>query len=737
MKQQTELFENSISVAAENAENDLGSLALSTAAAGVAIKGSLLTAGLVATGVGAPLAVLAGATTALVSGGLALAAIASEVGDQEENNKARAVAVQYGAEQVSQNQGLLDSLEMQYDQQIATLNAEKQKLETEKLSAKGKTEIAAIDAKIAAKNQEIVDKEQQKVDGINKQKAANAQVFEQLIAQSQVMGGAFNDAIGLSIDEKFKEASGALKASVELAKSELSGMTDSTFKATLQVGLASGEIDPSVITSLIAANEESGGEIETTFNTLVTTQGTAEANQVMQLLLTAGVDTENIDVMLNYFSNSENFTEDVAALTQISSMKSAYGLSVNLDFNGEEKIAEVSSFMAETEKMPDVVTKDVITKYMEDYPNMSASTRETLQDMLANWDELAGKDNKANYQVLVDFATGKVDPNAILGLYLANQGMSTAPNNMHLMDLQKSRVTTADALAWFFGQADDVNDPNNDPGGDDPADTKTKKADPLEDMLKRLRAVRNATTNVSGGFEELNRVLRKGLGIEIFKGTNQKLMQAGYDKEFIDWLDGLDEATRKRFVTVKNGVVKVTEEGKRAQQALREIRIGDFQESLVQETQELNNQAKAYDRLTDGIDGLALSSEAAWELVQNGALASAIAIAATDEEVATLINRIKKNDDLEIKVKLKTPEGLKSLADEQMGAIAEVFAAREAEVNRLFAENTRYLTSANGLIAKAQDEILVSQDLIDDLQYDLDGIAKKEDEVNKKYDKRE
>lgn len=721
--EQEQLFENAQDVVAENSQDDLLSSAQAISAAAIAV--------------GAAAAVFTGGISLAVGGvvaagaGLIAGAVAwKEVADEEENNKARAVSVQYGAERLAQNQGLLDSLEYQYDQQIAALEAEKATLTT-------KEEIAEVDAKIAAKQQE-------KVNGIQTQKEENAKVFEQLIQQSRVMGGAFNDAVGKSIDERYKDASGALKSSVDLAKSQLSGMSDSDFKATLQLGLASGEIDPNVITSLIQANTENGGVIETTFNALIKTQGSAEANQVMQLLLAGGVEPKNIDVMLNYFSNSKNFSQDMAALQQATSLQSSYGIDVDLNVNGEEKLREVSKFMTETENLPDTITKEILTTYKQN-TNLSAATKATIDDILANWDELSGGDNKVNYQVIVDFATGKVDTKAIMGLWMAETGWKPTLRGRGAAGQMKNKE--AEALAWFFGdnrnnnEEDDKEDDKKDPDNNKPE----KKEDPLANLLKRMKAVRNATTNVAGGFAELNRVLRNGLGTEIFKGTNQKLMQAGYDKEFIDWLDGLDEETRKRFITIKNGVVTVTEEGKRAQQALREIRIGDYEQSLVEQTQTANNQIVAFDKLT----AAGMKTEDAWELIQNGALASAIALGATDAEIQSLIKRINILNATKVKVQLQTPEGIMAAFNEQFGAIQEFFAAKEAEVNRKFAADTAYLTKAGqlgadgktiiskGTITAARDDIQVIQDLIDDLQYELDGLSQKEDAVNKKYEKRQ
>jgi hypothetical protein len=208
--QQTAAFENAQTVVSENSANDIA-----TTAGSIAAGLGVITAGLMAF---APatfgLSAVAGAVTgtaAAVAGATALVGTyLTTLEDQQQNNEARGLAVSLGVEQIAQNQGLLDSINDRYDTQV-------RELELKKASAKTDKEKLEIEDQIAQKNRE-------RASAIFTQKKANKEVFDGLLEQAEAMGPAFNDSVGLAIEDRFKDATGSLKLSAQMAKDALAAM---------------------------------------------------------------------------------------------------------------------------------------------------------------------------------------------------------------------------------------------------------------------------------------------------------------------------------------------------------------------------------------------------------------------------------------------------------------------------------------------------------------------------------
>ena len=783
-EQQLASYENAMQEIEDNAALDGGTI-------GNLIGGGIMTAAgavMVATGFLAPLGLAiagAGIGTMVASG------INEGMADAVDNAKAAGVAVQLGAEQIAQNQGLLDITNQKYNAQIA-------ELEAKKAAAKTDEEILRLEG-------EIADKQKEKDAALTSIKEKNKVIYDNLVKQANAMGPAFDDAIGASIDERYKDASGALRASVDLAKESLAGMEQGDFKIGLQLALASGEVDPTAVTNLInaAAKDET---LEANYNLLVATEGTAAANQMIQLLLKGGVKTQRFAVIMDYILNDgQDFATDMEALAQITNMGMEYGITIDLNAPGAEKIiGEVSQFMKDTEEMPDVVSYDIITKYMADYPGMDPQTKATLRGILDNWDVLSAGNNEISYDVLVDIGIGKADPAAIMAMYLAaNPGKAPKfTGSIDALDRQKSSLID-DATAWFFSLVGQTN--ANKPGDTQPGPGGTggAKADPFADILNSLKQLRNWTIDATGGAKELMRVLGEGKNITVFRGMDQLSMIADFGSEFASYLSGLDEETRKLFVEFKKGGPVLTDLGKAMQKAFTEEAIGKFQINVVQSLEALRNQRIAVDKLVK--DGVAYGD--ALKIATNETLALAIATGTIDtaeleqiiklieelraqEKLNTVLDQINEqiNDFIEtaaaketIKLKftpmqqsailndetlmamtklgqhgsaafanrlaqiMSTIEFKQSIFDDGFNKAMEAFSAYEQRITLDFDLGTNLsgknvnlinLTTLRNDAAAAENSIAKLNFQIDDLEAELVNIEGQEETINKKYDKR-
>ena len=715
--QQLAAFENAVAIGQKNSGITAG------AARNYLAGGAMMAAGFVATlgsgGIAAPLSVPLIAAGAATMGGTA---VAETFADTEENNKARAVAVQLGAEQIAQNQGLLDSLNDRYDSEIRELQLKKENAKTdeERLSLEGK-----INQKIAERDSAVA-----------KQKEANDKIFDGLVAQAATMGTAFNESIGLSIDERFKGATGAMKAAADLAKNSLSQLPNlvdgkaNTFKTTLQIGLASGELDPIVISNLIGADKDQ--KISKQFELLVSAQGTSEANQILQLATKAGIKSENYNVILNYFNkNPKTFKADQEALAQIANMGQEYGITVDLNVNGEKKLKRVSDFMAATGGLKGKpVTRKILTEYIEKN-DMDAESKASLNEMLSNWDTLTGGDNKVNYSVLVDYAIGKANDNAIWAAYLtkhpelANATITIRAKYMPL------------ARADFFGEGpgqDGGEDGEDGPGPGDGPGAGTR-SEILDDLLKKLQNVRRAAINAKGGMTELMKLLKTRSNFTGFQGIEQQLDARKYNQEFIKFLADADAADQKRFMTIKNGVVTLKAEGKALQNLFSATTIGEYQRG-VQES--ISASYMELDARKELLNVVGLTRDEAIEAARDSGIAEAIAAVKSSTAIKNKGKAIQEIINLYMKQKKAaedaktTEEQLNDLYDKAM----DYFAPRIEKIEIDFSINTK---SLQDIVSSAQGEIdtLINQvGGLDDLQAGLTRISYEEEKINKKYDLR-
>jgi TP901 family phage tail tape measure protein len=623
----------------------------------------------------------------------------SEIGDLEENKKAQGIAVQLGSEQLAQNQGLVDSLEMQYNNQIAALEAEKE-------NAKTKKDRLAVEQKITEK---IAERDA----GLKSQKEANAEIFNSLIKQSKILGSGFTDSINLAIDEKFKNATGGLKAAAEMAKTSLSALQAGDFKATLQIGLASGEFDPITISTLINANKESGGAIERSFKIMVDAVGTADANQAMQMLSAAGVEGKQYDVIFNFItSDKADIDYNLEALSQLNSMQSEYNVKVNVTATN---IESVGNLIEDIKDMPKKITQKVVTDFVATMPD--GESKNTLQNVITNWQALSGGKDTINKELLVDFAIGKYNQAAVDMWYWTIGPGKNIPQQL------KHEISAEMRVSWFIGEnAGDGDNPPPPPGNDIITNGGTPVESPYKDVLKDLKELRQNAINASGGVQELLKWLGKGKDIRPFRGTLNALVGAGTTEEFQDFVTGLDKVDQNKLFDVSKGVAKLTNAGKALQKAFNEISIGRF---VIDQQRAIAN-SKTQQIAAKKLINAGMDTASAYEAVEDSAFAAAIAAIKLGKDGKKELEKIVKT------AKRAEIAIAKAFSPEQ--ALDVLVNDIDSKINSINLDFRINVASDQSAIADAQDDIDKLQYKIDDYQAGLQQIAWQEDEINKKYE---
>jgi len=516
----------------------------------------------------APVTATGGAAIGAVVGAIGGtgAAIINE-GDKAKNAKLDAAALQLGIELVAQNQDLVDSLNQQYDVKVK--------------QAKTTAEIDAIEKERKAA-----------VDRLN---AENTKTLQLLIEQRKQMGdGTFNAAIKAAADAMYKE--GPMAVFKDQALEALNSLESSDFKAQLQLGFASGDIDPLTLTNILNLSAQNK-PIQQDIQFLINTEGFADMAVLTQLLNSVAIDPKTgkadplvFQTILSYINkNEQTFDEDLEAVRRIADFKGAYNVTLDAKTNGIEKLQIATTALKQIEDLPEKVTKQAL---------IDANTNGQFNDIIANWSALSQGKDLINKNLIVNYKVGAIDPN-----------------------LQNAAKAANQSVPEFLAKGFVAPTPTNIPPTETPGPKKGRDTT-LDELLKRLKFIRKASIDAQGGVKELERITA-GKGLTKFNGVVQQLAagpKGGFNREFISFLEGMDNATRKTYMTIKNGQVILTKQGKALKEAFNEKVIGEYQVAQFQAVQDTKAQGAALAKLrAAGID-----SATALEMVADANLAVAI-----------------------------------------------------------------------------------------------------------------
>ena len=461
----------------------------------------------------------------------------------QEKAKLDSAAVQMAIANIESGNNAIDALNKQYDIKLSMAKTDKERAQIEKDRAR---DLGLLTAQ-------------------------NKTNLETLVAQKDVIGAtAFNDAVKVSVGERYKDSSSAMKTFADKSVTRLEGMEDSTFKSVLQLELGAGSIDPFVAIRL-ADLAESGGTFVADFELLVAATGSsAEANVVMQMLMKGGATDDTIKTTVAYISapeNKKNIKENTEAINILSNMKAKYGTTVDINVDGINKIKKVSAFKKVLDgfKTKDGKAKTILTKL--EVQDAAAKGDTTMQSILANWNMLVGADGKQiNTSMMMDFvASGDAN---VIDAYMAAKGIARLTGDRGVE--QRAAIAKSGAAeAWNVGNSKEANKGPIIPGVDPVGEKAERQATAVDDLMTRLKNVRLAAIDAEGGIKALFKAVSGGQIGNKFNGIQQQLMgmksgkatQAtdptkGYNGQFIDWFTGLDKTEQAKFGKVATKKVK-------------------------------------------------------------------------------------------------------------------------------------------------------------------------------------
>jgi len=682
------------------------------AAIGGAIAGGLAGAGIgaaigtvFAPGPGTAIGAAIGGLVGLVSGGIT-GAIAGNTEQVKAMGTAAAANVAIQKAALEQQQEISDSLEMEYEKRIAVAEAAGDLVKKEELLGDLATARLAMMKENGELNKQILDSYKN--------------------AQSDELRSALQSGAEKAVKKTYKDT-----AMEDVANLAQLGINDSNLtgeqKYLLTLDLSTQAISPTQMIDILSMSEKSRDIVIG----VAASYGGATANELSTLVgmfvdpvTKEPIESVQTDFLLNIQKTKtpEEFKDTMEFYKKVSQSGAVLNTAVVTDYllknpDVAERLDGIFDKLRDTKgKISLKVLADVV----------GAKEMAAINNDLAYFEALSDDEKKVYTQVLATTlqTTTVADDKFKNWLNSAGSKFKNASDATQLTEYANwnSRAVTDQVKA--DGKVDEFLNPTPTPTGG------TKEKNPLDDILSRLKMVRDASIKATGGIKELLRVVGKNgeKNISSFTGVEQNLIKRdNVSSSFMDFYDSLDEKAKSTYVKISGSgakaVARLTADGRKVQAALREISIGDYQSSLVQQRQDLVNSSKAFNMLKSA----GMSAADALEVSRDAALANAIATAASKKEVIDLVNAYK------------ALANAQTAADRFQKTFDEANAAWDAERNKIelkFEIDTEAFQKA---VTDAQNEIAKKTNEaggLDDLQAGLTEIGWAEDEINKKYDLR-
>jgi hypothetical protein len=294
-------------------------------------------------------------------------------------------------------------------------------------------------------------------------------------------------------------------------------------------------------------------------------------------------------------------------------------------------------------------------------------------------------------------------------------------------------------FAEFLAEA--IGKPVTDGGIDDTGGTNKKitgnnngggrKANPLDNILKSLQNVRKASIDAMGGATELLKLFGKGKNISVFKGIENQLLTLTSNTDFASFIAGLSKQEQDLYITIKNGNVKLKEQGRLLEKAFQAKTIGDFVLSQQKLTVSSKNELTARNLLIKAGYSYAESVDMARDSEIQLAFAQARATPKLKdrEKAIKAVEEALKSGITAQKATLTAEEEFENLYDKIQGKLD----ADKTAIELKFKIDT---AADDKIIRDAENQIAGIQYKLDNQEAGLTLISDKEEVINEKYDKR-
>ena len=609
---------------------------------------------------------------------------------------------------LQQNQEMLDSLDLEYEKRIAVAKAAGDLVEANRLAAEqeqGREQILT-----ASKDTiDMLVKQYQEADflGINPMGESLDRTIDSMSKDDPLM------------QQVLTGSRRAIEASSGTAEQEY----------TLKLMLASGNVDPGVMSNLMATFGDDQEAIQKIVD-ISLNLGSADAGRAFALANLF----EDEAMKKDFIARIETKTPPQARQTLemfevIQQTGGVLDMQVVLDAYmkdeaaGDKLVEDIEEFRAAQEAGP--INVDIINRVF------NAEAADAVAADIEYFNSL-DKDMQVVYLTTLQTAFETIEANpGDYEIWAAAQG--NKPNSEMDYSIFKANQASDAAMRARTLQSDTEEETSG--GGSGPA------ASSLDDILKKLRDVRKSQIGVTKGFDASSAAIDKLFGgdksIKLFNGLEQSMRRLGAGESLISAIAGMDpeEFEKKKnllfnfdkqtgaIIGFKNKLMNIGE-------ALSSIAVGEYVNDQQRAAQEAKNQVGAFNELR----AAGYSVAEAYEAIQDAELAAALVSGnATAASVQEMLEARKRVLEEQKRLARLTPEGIEDVFTEGFNKAMEAF---DVEEKRLTLEYELKTADDQAIVRDAESQIAAIRYQMDDYEADLKGIQDQEDSINDTYDEK-
>ncbi len=518
-----------------------------------------------------------------------------------------------------------DAQNKMYDDQLRSLETQLASTEDKEKQLQLETQIATLRARQASDDKKFGQSRQDLI----KQQLAAFKYTESKggFLQLNQTQNAFMKAGKEQVRTKYKGTGQEAFINEFLSKSAATGGTKtSQIEVVLNTMVGAGDLTPLAGTKLLNMFGEDGeAKLETLLTTTFASQDPGKVSELINLATNIkGKGGKDIGLKLlteiGAKGQEGKFDDRLNALTLLQKMDGKeINLAAFLKGDAIGKLDKLVPLLNKVEKQKKIDIK--VLQTLQKDPDMPS-----LKGLIADWERyknLPEDVKKTVTQTYISVYKTITDENAASMAKAEAEKRGLRGRSAASFINQYSNKDALSALLtreqFAPGKA-----PNTLPGGSGGGGGGGSRDTTLDNLLNRLKMVRDASINASGGIKELQRITA-GSGIAKYSGVINQLMngdQGGTAKNrgFISFIESMDDATRKTYLTIKNGKSILTTAGKDLAEAFNEQTLGDFNTAQIDTITQVQAQQAAFVKLkAAGID-----SATALNMVADAELAIAI-----------------------------------------------------------------------------------------------------------------
>ncbi len=438
------------------------------------------------------------------------------------------------------NQAQIDSLNLQYDKELKIL-------ETQKAATADAAKRKLIDDQIAAL-------EAKRVTGVETLRKANSDILKdqlaafKIAAQRSAVEDAFFDSLKDQVRTKYKGT--AQEAFVDPLLKSTADLKSKSLEVKVNTIVASGQMPPATATTLL---EMFSGDEEGLNKFINTTTRLQDPGKVAELINSlGGIKNKKLSKKIIADIAAKKPKEAEKLMSTVALMQKMAGKEINIEafFEQEDamgKLTKLQEKLEEVEQMPTPITKEAIAKIDTD----GNSKTQDMDALLAVWDQWGNLPDETKKTVVQEYITllktiteGDIDAEIAkqkaaapsqMGSYYDAKSSSAAAREQVKSQLAAEKTMQATKQDIASAKANKLKDDSS---------NGSKKADPINDILRRLKEVRLASLNAAGGITELFKAVGDGKKVkgvigDVFNGMQQQLTKKGANQQFIDFLTSM------------------------------------------------------------------------------------------------------------------------------------------------------------------------------------------------------